>query len=301
MNYNFNSLFSSSLIIYALWMVLLGSCVSNKKLVYLQNDDFKGDVNYDSIISIHKLTYEDYKLKPGDIISLRIGSLTPSEFNFIKDYEEQLGLIRKLNQYQQNSFTSGRNQNRFNAGIGDESISFNQFSADRFLSGFALNAKGELYLPEIGAIDLSDKTIVEAENVVQDSLQGYFETPVVRIQLMSFHFSIFGEVENEGRYTTYDPMTNIFDAIALAGNLTEFADRSRLKLIRYTEDKATTVFINPLNEDIISSEYFYLRPNDQIIVPPLKARESRTYLLPNTAIFLALTSTFLAIIILITR
>jgi len=142
---------------------------------------------------------------------------------------------------------------------------------------------------------------VEAENVVQDSLQGYFETPVVRIQLMSFHFSIFGEVENEGRYTTYDPMTNIFDAIALAGNLTEFADRSRLKLIRYTEDKATTVFINPLNEDIISSEYFYLRPNDQIIVPPLKARESRTYLLPNTVFFLALTSTFLAIIILITR
>lgn len=301
MNYNFNSLFSSSLIINALWTVLLGSCVSNKKLVYLQNNDFKGEVDYDSIISIHQLAYEDYKLKPGDIISLRIGSLTPSEFNFIKDYEEQLGLIRKLNQYEQNTFSGGSNQNRFNAGIGDESTSFNQFSADQFLSGFALNAKGELYLPEIGAIDLSDKTIVEAENIVQDSLQGYFETPVVRIQLMSFHFSIFGEVENEGRYTTYDPMTNIFDAIALAGNLTEFADRSRLKLIRYTEDKATTVFINTLNEDIISSEYFYLRPNDQIIVPPLKARESRTYLLPNTAIFLALTSTVLAIIILITR
>jgi polysaccharide export outer membrane protein len=89
---------------------------------------------------------------------------------------------------------------------------------------------------------------------------------------MSFHFSIFGEVAYEGRYTSYDTRTNIFDAIALAGNLTDYADRKRIKIVRKDGNNFKTAYIDLLSEDALSSEFYFLRPNDQIIVPPLKVR-----------------------------
>ena len=68
--------------------------------MYLQaENELKQEKTYDSIVANYSLKLRRYTLKPEDIISLRVASVTPEEYNFIKKYETDLGIIRKLNQF----------------------------------------------------------------------------------------------------------------------------------------------------------------------------------------------------------
>ncbi|WKK80839.2 polysaccharide biosynthesis/export family protein [Marivirga arenosa] len=281
------------------------SCVSNKDIVYLQHPDDpeKGEVSEsDSIIRTYQTYNRPYELQPEDIISLRIASLTPAEFDFVKQYEEQLGIIRKLNQYNQGTQDGGNQNNMRMQGmgaVGEEGSGLMPIMLDRQQTGFTIDRKGNLELPEIGEVQLAGLSIREAEELIKEKLINYFETPVVRIQLLSFHFTVLGEVNNEGRYTSFDPKTNVIDAITLAENLTDFADRSRLKVVRFSGSEAQVYYVNTLREDLVSQKGFYLQPNDLIVVPALRARQSRRYLLPATTNIIGVTASALSLILII--
>src|SRR5690606_21198881 len=152
-------------------------------------------------------------------------------------------LIRKLNKYNstggrnqlsQSGFNNNRNilQGGMGGANGNQEGGISPLALDQLNTGFVLDIEGKLNLPQIGEIQLSGLTIPEAEHKIREALVGYYETPMVRLQLLNFHFTIFGEVESEGRYTSFDPDITVFDAFALAGNLSEFADRSNIKVIR---------------------------------------------------------------------
>ena len=285
--------------------IFLSSCVPNKDIVYLQhpNDPEKGEVmESDSIIRTYQTFNKPYKLQPEDIISLRIASLTPAEFDFVKKYEEQLGIIRRLNQYNQGDASGGGQQGMRMQGAGgggEDGSGLMPIMLDRQQTGFVLDREGYLELPEIGRVQLSGLSLPEAEDLIKEKLKNYFETPVVRLQLLSFHFTILGEVNNEGRFTSFDPETNVIDAITLAENLTDFADRSRLKVVRFEEGEAKVYYINTLREDMVGQKGFYLQPNDLIVVPALRARQSRNYLLPATSNIIGVTASALSLILII--
>ena len=265
--------------------LLISSCVQTKKITYLQNGkDRKSDVVGDSIMRTYNLKKELYQLKPGDIVSIRVGSITDDKFDFIRQYETDLGIIRKLEQYQQNlrgpdDLTNVNNAlNRVNI-QSDKTIS--GLILSRQNTGFTLDVNGELELPELGKMKLEGSTITEAEELVRKKLEGYYETPMVRIQLLNYHFTVLGEVENEGRFTTFDPEITIFDALSLAGNIGEFARRTNIKIIRQENGQAKVIYLNMLDETTLTAENFYVKRNDIIIVPALEARTAHKYTLPN--------------------
>jgi polysaccharide biosynthesis/export protein len=282
-------------------LVLLGGCIPNKRLVYFQSkgEPKRGEVtNTDTLARTYNTRFADYALKPRDIISLRVASITPTEYDFVQKYEEQLGLIRKLLQYDQSNLAGTAGTRVATGGSGESGLS--SIALDRQQTGFVLDDSGHLELPYIGKLKLSGLTIPETEKLIRTKLIGFFETPVVRIQLLSFHFTILGEVNKEGRYTVFDPNANIIDAITLAGNLNDFADRSKIKIIRFEGNEAEVFYVNTLREDLLGQPGFYLKPNDLVIVPPLPARAGRKYTLPTytTAISL-ITSTLTFVFFLI--
>jgi polysaccharide export outer membrane protein len=299
-----NKMNIKNLLTTLLLLSLLGSCVPNSKIVYLQHADdpeFGLVMESDSILRTYQTYSKPYTLQPGDIISLRIASLTPSEFDFVKKYEEQLGLIRRLNQYNQASQNGGGLGGRMQGGggSGGEDAGMSPIMLDQQQTGFVLDKEGFLELPEIGRLQLSGFSLPEAEEMIRNKLVNYFETPVIRIQLLSFHFTILGEVNNEGRFTSFDPNTNIIDAISFAENLTDFADRTRLKVIRFEGADAQVYYINTLREDMLAQKGFFLQPDDLIIVPPLKARQTRKYLLPAYSTILGTFASTVSILVLI--
>jgi len=170
---------------------------------------------------------------------------------------------------------------------------------DRFNTGFILDENGELGLPEIGVVNLSGLTIQEAQGLIQEKLTGYFETPIVRIQMLNFHFTIMGEVNTEARFTTYETKNTIFDAILMAGNLTEFADRKNIKIIRTVDDISQVIYLDPLDEELIMAKNYYLQPGDMIVVPPLKARFWRKYIIPDASTALAMLTAAISLFLLV--
>jgi polysaccharide biosynthesis/export protein len=287
-------------------LLILGSCVPNKRLLYLQKP-VRNEADYptDTVIKSYALQYKIYRLKPNDVISLRVGSITPEEFNFIKEYEEQLGEIRKLYQYQisPTSITGAPTGQQSSSGIAQSNLNteqtFSSILLDRYKTGFMIDSKGNLALPRIGVIQLAGLTLEETQNLIEEKLRGYFETPIVRVQLLSFYFTILGEVKNEGRYIALDPKFNVFDAFMMAGNLNEFADRSKLKIIRQVGDQANVIYINPLDEGMLEAKNYYLQPGDLIVVPPLHARYYRKYVVPDLNTTLAILTAVISLFILI--
>jgi polysaccharide biosynthesis/export protein len=295
-------------LVFSIALFFLTSCVPNKRLVYLQHgkEPKRGTViNGDTAVRSYKPGFTEYKLKPKDIITIRVASITPADFDFVQKYEEQLGLIRKLHQYELSNLgggTNSRSSTGISAGAGSTSGgAINPLSLDRMQSGFVLDDSARLDLPRIGKVYLGGLTLPQAERLVESKLLGYFETPIVRIQILNFHFTILGEVNNEGRYTIFDPNANIIDAIALAGNLTDFADRSTIKIIRTDNNNttATVFYVNLLQEDLLAQPGYYLRPNDVLVVAPLPVRTTRKYTLPNYTTALSLITTTLTLVILL--
>lgn len=289
-----------------LGILLMTSCVPVQKLTYLQAPKGMDAAQpYDSVTNSYPLRKKQYQLKPTDVISLRVASITRDEYNFIKQYEEDLGIIRRLNQYDQGKTGGSQQQGNMNQMMGgggqtgEEGGGFPAIMLDRQNTGFVIDMEGNLELPQIGTAELAGLTIPEAEMKVKEMLEGYFETPMVRIQLLNYHFTVVGEVENEGRYTSFDPEVTIFDAITLAGNLTEFADRANLKIIRKDGDQSKVIYLNTLDERTLSAENYYLQRGDLIIVPPLKARTTTMYTLPNATRTLGIVGTTLSVLALI--
>ena len=209
-----------------------------------------------------------------------------------------------MNQFDQNNLAQdeGRigNQNGNQPSLNQLNIGLNQYFADRYLSGFEVDKSGDLFLPKIGKVSVLNLTLGQVEDTIEARLNGFFESPIVKVELMSFQFSVFGEVTKEGRFTTYSIKTNVFDAIAMAGNMKNFADRSKIKLIRYENGLAKVAYLNTLSEEVLQSEYFYLRPGDQIIVPPLKSKTVFEYLLPTAPALITMLSSLTTLIVVVT-
>jgi len=238
------------------WLLLLIGCIPNKKLVYLQ-DQYFGEEEYPVGTSIDSFEVPDfeYYLQVGDIISVKITSLTNPEYNIFKESE---------------SLTA---------------------STDPRLSGFIVEESGAIRLPDGGKVHLLGSTISQAESKIAEYVAQFLNSPTVVVKLLNFQFTILGEVNTPGRYTTYNTKINMLEAIGMAGDMTDFAERSRVKLVRYKAGKGDVVYLDLLRNDFLTSPYFYVQPNDFIYIPPLKAKTTRQYQLTNFTIILSVITT----------
>jgi polysaccharide biosynthesis/export protein len=259
-------------LLLALAVIMLGSCVPNRKFVYMQKDDVnKKDVKRDTILRSYDLQLTDYRIQPQDLLSIRIESLTPDEFDF----------IAKLSTGNQNGGAGG--------------------STYGLLNGFLVDNQGNIELPVIGNVKVSGLSIFEAQEHFKKVLASYLKDPMVRVRLLNFRFTILGEVNNESQYVSQSVRVNFVEAIGLAGGLTEMADKSKLKIIRQRGDKSDVFYIDLLDERFLASEQFYVQQNDIIIVPALRQRPFRRYFGQNVSLFVSTVSTVLLIVNLLSQ
>lgn len=254
--------FMHRLFIVIIFAAMSASCVPNKKVVYLQ-DKLKDEIILDSVMNKYTVHDFEYQLQPKDILSIRVSSLTPAEYNFFRETEQELG--------------------------------------DPLLSGYLIDEEGFIEIPAVGKIELNNLTIREAENKLQSALKSFLQNPVVRIKMLNFEVTILGEVSRPGAYSSFQSKLSLFDAIALAGDLTELADRSQIKIIRYNGNQASMVYVNTLEDKFLESNYFYLRPHDLIIVAPLDVKNIRQYQIPTIGILLSTVSAITFFIVRLTR
>lgn len=249
------------LILILLSVIVISSCVVNKKVQYLQKDDvnIKSDALVkDSIYRTYELSDFEYKLQPEDVISVKFYSLTPDEFNFFT--------------------VKGGNGNNFNQF---------QNGAAALVNGYLIDENGAVEFPVVGAVTISGMTVYQAQNQILEVANQYLESPVVEVRLLNFRFTLLGEVKKEGTIGSLNNRITMLEAIGLAGGFTDYADKSNVKIIRQGNGKAEVYYLNLLDEEFINSPYYYMNQGDVIIIPPLKQRPYQIYFGKNLALFIS--------------
>ncbi len=244
----------------------ISGCVPNKKIQYLQ----KNDVNVkhlpvDTVLRTYTMNIRDYRIQPLDILDIRVESLTEKDFDFME----------RLYPMQQR------------VGVQAQNI---------LLNGFLVDNAGEIEFPVLGKLKFTERTVFEAEAMLQQALKPYLNNPVVRIRLLNFRFTVLGEVNQETQVVSMNTRVTLAEAIALAGGLTDLADRSEIKVIRQRGNQAEVFYLNLLDEEVLQSDRYYVQQNDIIVVPPLRQRPFRRYWSENLGLVLSSLSVVLLIV-----
>lgn len=218
--------------------ILCSSCITNKDVVYLQD---KGTVVDDSL-QIVELS-KPYRVQVNDILSVNIKAI---------DSE-----VKKLVQVFQ---PAG------NGGGGEGSLYFN---------GFTVDLHGNIEFPILGDINVLGFTTDEIEDKVKTEILAQYlkETTqiFVTIKLAGLRYTMTGE-GGSGVYTLFQDRVNIIEAIANAGGLSNVADRRDIKIIRQYPYGQKIHSIDLTDLAAMKSPYYYIQPNDIIMVKPLKRK-----------------------------
>lgn len=210
------------------------SCVTSKKLTYLQ---YAG-IPMDTVISV---TSADYKIQPYDNLFIRVATPDPQWSEMFNTFQ-----------------TSSASSN-----ISDQGADLISYSVDN---------EGNIELPYAGKFMASGKSIGMVRAGLETVLKSYVTDAVVTVKLINNYVSVIGEVRNPGRYQIYKNRMNIFQALALAGDLGEYSNRQKVQIIRQVSGASVIKEFSLRDRSILSSEYFYVMPNDVIYAKPIKGR-----------------------------
>lgn len=144
-----------------------------------------------------------------------------------------------------------------------------------FMNGFSLDDMGKIELPLIGEVKLEGLTVAQAKELIENEVKRYVKEGeyFVRVRLGGVRFSALGEFNSSGKFTILQNRVSIFEAIAFAGDLSRVAKRDQVLLIRQYPDGTQIHKINLLDRNLLSSEYYWLKPNDLIYAEPMKVKE----------------------------
>jgi polysaccharide export outer membrane protein len=142
-----------------------------------------------------------------------------------------------------------------------------------YLNSYTVSEEGHLEFPLVGKLYVKDLTIEEITNLLTDHLNNYIKEFVVIVKLVNFNITILGEIRSPGQYQIYQTDINMFEAIALAGDLTDYSIRDDITIIRKTKNGSKVRQVDMSTRSFLSSEYFYLQPDDIIYVKPIKMKQ----------------------------
>jgi len=135
-------------------------------------------------------------------------------------------------------------------------------------SGILVDSSGYISIPLAGEIKLSGLTQREASKRVENALKRYLKYPQVSIEVLNKRAYIIGEVKNPGEVPLVNDHLTLIEMIAKTGDLTDYADRSSILILKMDGGVARTTVVNLNDVRSISVANLIIRPNDIVYVMP---------------------------------
>jgi len=226
--------FNLALIAIVMGILFFSSCVPMKKQIYLQTSEDSAKTDY------LNENLKDYKLRPGNNLYIQVVSLTDEVSSY------------------------------FNQGLGSSGNIY--YDAAIYLTSYAVNDLGYIEMPFIGKILVDNLTVEEAKAKIQNEIDIYLKKTMVIVKLVNYNVSIVGEVKRPGQLKIYQDNLNLYEVLAMAGDMTTFAKREDVVLVRKTEKGSKVHHLNLLDAELLESELFYIMPDDIIYIQPVKGK-----------------------------
>jgi polysaccharide export outer membrane protein len=160
-----------------------------------------------------------------------------------------------------------------------------------YLSGNTVDSEGNITVPIIGKVPVIGQTVKEIETNILKLAIKYITDPIVQVKLVSFKISLLGELGTKGQINIFSDRANIFEVLALAGDISYKGNRHNVLIMRTTRQGTEIHRIDVTDKNILSSKLFYLQPNDIIYVEPVKSTGIRLMLADYSTLISILTLT----------
>ncbi|REG89976.1 polysaccharide biosynthesis/export family protein [Winogradskyella sediminis] len=248
-------------ILVILLLIVVASCASKKDILYLQDADYNSNTPID---------YQEVTIQPNDILKITVESLIPEA---VIPY---------------NRVVSG--------------ASINSIELIR-LEGYLVSNEGTINFPVLGEISVSTLTIQEVGAKIEDLLieGGHLKNPSINVRLLNAKITVLGEVNRPGTYTFTEQNITLLQALGYAGDLTINGKRNDIIITRDVNGVRKISHIDITSTDFMNSEYYYIKPNDNIIVNPNDPKVKESGFIANVGTVLTIASLALSITILLTR
>lgn len=198
--------------------------------------------NKDAIDSIYSLEriQSAYRIQISDILSIRVKAVD----------QELVDLFNPVTEEYENA-------------RGEERL---------YYEGFLVDLHGRIRVPTLGEVKVLGLTVEELrEKIERELLENYFTEEAnifVTVKLAGIRYTTIGEI-NSGSQVIYKERVTIMEAIANAGDIKEFGDRTDVIILRQYPSGQKRHHLDLTSMDALKSPYYYIHPNDLIIVNPL--------------------------------
>lgn len=239
---------------------LIASCTSYKKVPYLQNSR---SIDTSIVTQLY-----DARIQPKDLLTITVSS---------EDMEAAIP---------------------FNLTVGTMQTATRYVTSQPTLQTYLVDNAGFIDFPTLGLLYVGGMTKNEAETMIKERLRKNFKSdPIVTVRMVNYKISVLGEVARPNSYTISNEKVNIFEALALAGDLTIYGKRDGVKLIRENTDGTKRIVPLNLNDaNIIYSPYYYLQQNDVLYVEPNKAKAQNSDVGSVTSLWFSATSILISLV-----
>ena len=216
---------------------LLSSCITAKKINYLQKPSGPIPKYNDNV------GYEEYTISTSDKLYIRVYS-PDKDINTIFNGSSQMMMGGQM--------TSG--------------------SEYTDLYTYQVKDNGAIKLPLAGDVHVAGQNVREAKKTVESAIKTIMKDECsVDVRIVGRYFSVIGSKVN-GKYPIFREKMNIFQAMAMAGDISTFGDRGKIKVLRETPNGPQIKVFDIRSKDIINSEFYYIQPNDVIYIQDVKSQ-----------------------------
>lgn len=236
-----------SILVTLAMMGLLSGCVTSRRVNLMQEPGKHGVPEYADTLS-----YEDYLIRTGDRLYVYVYSIDPKTSALFNSGG--------------GSSASQIRQNMNNSTYG----SYDLYS-------YLVHDDGTIDFPMLGRMDVRGKTTRQIKLLLEKELStfitsyGDYDMMSVEVNVVARSFSVIG-ANGSGRFPIQREKVTIFEALAQAGDIGDFGDRSEVKIVREIEGTTVIKTFDVRSADIINSEFYYIEPNDVIYIRKIRGQ-----------------------------
>lgn len=226
--------------------ICLASCVTSKKVNLLQEAGKHGIPSYADTLS-----YEDYRVRTGDRLYVYVYSI-----------DERVSSMF-------NASGNGVNSSQIRQG--------NSMNGSYDLYTYLVYDDGTIDYPMVGRLEVRGMTTREIKNELEHRLMEYVQEQTdykllsVEVNIVRRSFSVISD-HGSGTFSLTKEKVTIFEALAMAGDIGDFGDRSKVRIVREIEGQTQVKVFDVRSEDIVNSEFYYIEPNDVIYIQRIKGQ-----------------------------
>ena len=237
-----------NLIYYLILLLTMFSCKPKENMVYMEKEKNIAESK------INQAVFYGAHIQSGDVLDIKVTA-----------FDENA--VRPFNLYSMNNSSSPGQMNAQTAQLAPQ--------------GYLVDNEGFIYFPVLGKLYIKGMTLAQLRADLEKRLLTYLAEPLVSIKQLNFNITVLGEVKKPGQYTNPSDKITVLQALGLAGDMTDYGNRTNVKLIREIDGVSKTFTIDFTNKNITNSPYYYMQQNDVLYVEPDIIKKKSANIDPN--------------------